>query len=145
MALATSCVGTWIVLALVLLVIFVANLPAFFQYAKTVCTLPDAGYCPAEQLTPAYIQVLDQLHILVAAAEGFLAALCVAVSVLFWLVGLRIFWRKSQEWMGCVRPLFRGDDALLTRRHLAPRPWCRGNSDISPADRSADLPLCAGL
>ncbi len=94
--------GAWIVLALVLLVIFVANIPAFFQYAMTVCTLPDAGNCPTEQLTPAYVQVLDQLHLSVAAAEGFLAALCVAVSVLYWLLGLLIFWRKSQERMALL-------------------------------------------
>ncbi len=92
--------GAWIVLALVLLVIFVANIPAFFQYARTVCTLPDAGNCPTEQLTPAYVQVLDQLHLSVATAEVFLAVLCVAVSVLYWLLGLLIFWRKSGEWIG---------------------------------------------
>jgi hypothetical protein len=94
--------GTWVLLALVLLVIFVANLPAFFQYARTVCTLPDAGNCPTEQLTPAYVQVLDQLHFSVAVAEGVLAALCVAVSVVYWLLGLLIFWRKSQEWIGLL-------------------------------------------
>ncbi len=94
--------GAWIVLALLLLVIFVANLPAFFQYARTVCTQPDVGNCPIEQLTPAYVQVLDQLHLSVSAAEGFLAALCVAVSVLFWLLGLLIFWRKSREPMGLL-------------------------------------------
>lgn len=94
--------GVWIVLALVLLVIFVANLPAFFQYARTVCTLPDVGNCPTEQLTPAYVQVLDQLHLSVAVAEGFLAALCVVVSVVYWLLGLLIFWRKSQEGIGLL-------------------------------------------
>jgi hypothetical protein len=94
--------AVWIVLALALLVIFVANIAAFFQYARTVCTLPDAGNCPTEQLTPAYVQVLDQLHLSVTAAEGFLAALCVAVSVLYWLLGLLIFWRKSQERIGLL-------------------------------------------
>src|SRR6266487_4268292 len=94
--------GAWIVLALLLLVIFVATLPAFFQYARTVCTQPDVGNCPIEQLTPAYVQVLDQLHLSVSAAGGLLAALCVAVSVLFWLLGLLIFWRKSQEWIGLL-------------------------------------------
>ena len=93
---------TWIVLALVLLVVFVVNLPAFFQYAMMVCTLPDAGNCPSEQLTPAYIQVLHQLHLSVLVAEICLAILCVIVSVLFWLVGLLIFWRKSQEWIGLL-------------------------------------------
>jgi hypothetical protein len=94
--------GAWIMLALVLLVIFVANLPAFFQYARTLCTLPEAGNCPTEQLTPAYVQVLDQLHLSIAAAEVFLAALCVVVSVVYWLLGLLIFWRKSQERMGLL-------------------------------------------
>ena len=92
--------GIWIVLALILLVIFVANIPAFFQYARTVCTLPDAGNCPTEQLTPAYVQVLGQMHLSVATAEVFLAILCVAVSVLYWMLGLLIFWRKSGEWIG---------------------------------------------
>jgi hypothetical protein len=73
--------GAWIALALLLLVIFVANIPAFFQYARTVCTLPDVGNCPTEQLTPAYVQLLGQLHLSVAVAEVVLAALCVAVSV----------------------------------------------------------------
>jgi len=94
--------GTWIVLALALLVIFVVNLPAFFQYARTVCTLPDVGNCPTEQLTPAYVQVLDQLHLSVAVAEDLLAALCVAVSMAYWLLGILIFWRKSQEWIGLL-------------------------------------------
>ncbi len=94
--------GTWIVLALVLLVVFLVNLPAFFQYARTVCTLPDAGNCPTEQLTPAYVQLLDQLHLSVSAAQVCLASLCVVVSVLFWLVGLLIFWRKSQERIGLL-------------------------------------------
>jgi hypothetical protein len=90
----------WIALALVLLVIFLANLPAFFQYARTVCTLPDVGSCPTEQLTPAYVQVLEQVHLPVAVAQSFLATICVAVSVMYWLLGLLIFWRKSQEWIG---------------------------------------------
>ncbi len=94
--------GTWVVLALVLLVIFVANIPAFFQYARTVCTLPDAGTCPTEQLTPAYVRILDQVHLSVAVAEVFLATLCVAVSVVYWLLGLLIFWRKSREPMGLL-------------------------------------------
>jgi len=71
------------VLALALLVIFVANLPAFFQYARTTCALPDVGNCPTEQFTAAYVQVLDQLHLSVAVAEDILATLCVAESVVY--------------------------------------------------------------
>lgn len=88
--------------AIMLLVIFVANLPAFFQYARTVCTLSDAEGCPTYQLTPAHVQIFDQLHLSVTVAQVFLAALCVAVSVVYWLLGLLIFWRKSHEPMGLL-------------------------------------------
>ena len=94
--------GAWIVLALALFVVFVANIPAFFQYAGVVCMLPDAGVCPTEQLTPAHVQVLEQVHLSVAVAKGLLAVLCVAVSVVYWLLGLLIFWRKSREPMGLL-------------------------------------------
>lgn len=94
--------GIWIALALMLLVIFVANLPVFFQYASSVCTLPNVGNCPTYQLTPAYVQILDHLHLSVAVAKVFLATLCVAVSVVYWLLGLLIFWRKSQEPIGLL-------------------------------------------
>jgi hypothetical protein len=92
--------GAWIALALVLLVGFVLNLPAFLQNARTVCTLPNPGNCPTDQLTPVYVRVLNQLHLPVAVAASFLAALTFAVSVFYLVVGLLIFWRKSQEWMG---------------------------------------------
>ncbi|HKS69877.1 MAG TPA: hypothetical protein VJQ45_05635 [Ktedonobacterales bacterium] len=94
--------AAWIALTVVLLVIFAANVPAYFQLARTVCTLPDAGGCPPEQLTPAYVLVLDHLHVSLVLAQGVLAALCVAVSVLYVLLGLLIFRRKSHEWMGLL-------------------------------------------
>lgn len=94
--------GAWIMLALALLLIFMVNLPVFFQYARTICTLPDAGSCPTYQLTPAYARIFERLHFSIAVAQGFLAALCVAVSVVYWLLGLLIFWRKSQEPIGLL-------------------------------------------
>jgi hypothetical protein len=92
--------GVWIVLALVLLVIFVANIPAYYQSSRTGCTLPNPGDCATGLLTPGNFQALAQLHLSGSAVAGFLATLTLAVSVLYWVVGLLIFWRKSQEWMG---------------------------------------------
>lgn len=94
--------GAWIAFAVVLLVIFVVNIPAFYRYAGSICTLSDAGGCPTEQLTPAYVQVLEQLHISVPGAQVFLATLCVVLSVLYWLLGLLVFWRKSHEAIGML-------------------------------------------
>jgi hypothetical protein len=92
----------WLVYALFLLVIFVANIPAIFHGTETICTLPDAGSCPIYQFTPAYAQIFTQVHVLLGVAEGLLATLCVVLSVVYWLLGLLIFWRKSDEPIGVV-------------------------------------------
>ena len=90
----------WIVLALLLLGTFVANIPFFYQFAHTGCTLPDPGECPTGLLTRGNIQALDHLHLSVIVVANFLATLTVALSVCYWVVGLLIFRRKSQEWSG---------------------------------------------
>ncbi len=90
----------WIILALVLLVNFVASIPAYYQSSRTGCRLPDPSNCPTGLLTPGNVQALAQLHLSVTVVASFLATLTLAVSVLYWLVGLLIFWRKSQEWVG---------------------------------------------
>ncbi len=92
--------GTWIVLALVLLGIFVANIPVYYQSSLAGCPQPNPVDCATGQLTPGNFQALARLHLSIAAAAGFLATLTLAVSVLYWVVGFLIFWRKSQEWMG---------------------------------------------
>ncbi|MGZ3646226.1 MAG: hypothetical protein ACXVCM_20520 [Ktedonobacteraceae bacterium] len=95
----------WVMLALVLLGSFVANLPTYFQYVGTICTLHDLSNCETDQLAPIYVQFFQQLHITVEVAAGFFAALTFAVAVLYWVFGLLIFWRKSGEWMGLLASL----------------------------------------
>ncbi len=87
----------WIALALVLLVTFVANIPSYYQSSRTFCALPHPSDCATGLLTLGNVQALDQLHLSVTAVAVFLATLTLAVSVLFWVVGLLIFWRKSQD------------------------------------------------
>jgi hypothetical protein len=92
----------WITFALVLLVVFVANIPTIIQDAETICVLPDVGSCPIDQFTPAYAQIFTQVHVPLGVAEGLLATLCVVLSIVYWLLGLLIFWRKSDEPIGVV-------------------------------------------
>ena len=92
--------GAWIVFALVLLVNFVVNIPAYYQSARTGCTEASAGNCETGLLSIGNVQALTRLHLSVAAVAIFLATLTLAVSVLYWVVGFLVFWRKSQEWMG---------------------------------------------
>jgi hypothetical protein len=90
----------WVVLALVLLATFVANLPAFYQIALTGCAQPSPVDCGTGLLSTGNFQALAKLHLSVTAAAVFLATLTLVVAVLYWVVGLLIFWRKSQEWAG---------------------------------------------
>jgi len=90
----------WIVVALLLAGNFVASIPAYYTILRAVCTLP-AAQC-GWQPTPANMVALARLHLPVAAYAAFFVSLDVAASLLFWIVGLLIFWRKSQEWMGLL-------------------------------------------
>ena len=90
----------WVVLALGLLANLVVSLPTYFQYVGTVCTLHDLSNCQTDQLAPVYVQIFHQLHLPIALAAGFVAVLAFAVAVLYWVVALLIFWRKSGEWIG---------------------------------------------
>ena len=90
----------WVVFALVLLANFVVSLPSYFQYVGTVCTLHDLSNCQTDQLAPVYVQIFHQLHLPIALVAGFFAVLTFAVSVLYWVIALLIFWRKSGEWIG---------------------------------------------
>ncbi|HEY6287630.1 MAG TPA: hypothetical protein VIX20_18315 [Ktedonobacteraceae bacterium] len=93
--------GVWIVVALLLLAYFVASIPVAYQSLQIVCILPNPMQCSNNgQLTAGNVQALAHLHLSIGSYVGFLVALNVTVSLLFWVVGVLIFWRKSQEWSG---------------------------------------------
>jgi signal transduction histidine kinase len=90
----------WVVVAILLLANFVASIPAYYTLLHTVCSLPAAqcGWRP----TPANVVALAHLHLSVAGYAAYFISLDVVASLLFWIVGLLIFWRKSQQWMGVL-------------------------------------------
>ena len=99
--------GIWIVLTLVMLANFVASIPAYYRIMRIVCTLPNHVPCTlpgqtttSNQPTPDIVQALTQLHLSVATYAAYYVMLEVVLSLLFWGVGLLIFWRKSDEVMG---------------------------------------------
>ena len=100
--------GAWSVCALLLLANFVASIPAYYQLMRTVCTFPNQMPCtlPGQvyntsgQLTPDTVQALAQLHLSVTTYAAYFVTLDVVVSLLYWSIGLLIFWRKSDEGMG---------------------------------------------
>jgi len=100
--------GAWIVCALLLLANFVASIPAYYRIMRTICTLPNHVPCtmPGQvgnvsgQLTPDNAAALAHLHLSLGTYAASVVTMDVMLSMLYWGVGLLIFWRKSNEGMG---------------------------------------------
>ena len=94
--------GTWVVCALLLLANFVASIPAYYAALRTACPVSPAvgDQCAAWQLAPDQLPGLAGLHLSLDAYAAYTVSINVGVSLLFWTVGLLIFWRKSREWLG---------------------------------------------
>jgi signal transduction histidine kinase len=91
--------GGWIVLALLLLASFIVSIPAYYRILQNTCNL-STTQCLFWQPTPGNIIALQRLHLPVAAYAAYFVSLDAAASLLFWIVGILIFWRKSDEWIG---------------------------------------------
>jgi hypothetical protein len=92
--------GVWVVCALLLLANFLASIPAYSALLHAVCTLPDPSNCATGQLTPNTAKTLAYLHLSLSRYATLFVAMEVLLSLLPWCLGLLIFWRKSDEWMG---------------------------------------------
>lgn len=95
----------WIVLAFVLVIIFLANIPSYYQSLHSFCTQPSPFDCQTGRLTLGNVQALSHLHLSTTVSAALLATFSLIVSVLYWAIGLLIFWRKSGEWVGLITSL----------------------------------------
>jgi hypothetical protein len=94
--------GAWVVCALLLLGNFLASIPGYYQIMSTVCPQENQGDCTGNfgQLTESTVQTLTSLHLSLNGYAVYFVLANVLVSLLTWGIGLLIFWRKSDEWMG---------------------------------------------
>ncbi|GAC1347286.1 MAG: hypothetical protein NVSMB27_12390 [Ktedonobacteraceae bacterium] len=92
--------SAWIAFALVELVLFIAGIFAYATQLHTVCTNTVRMTCNFWQPTPGNIQALMPLGIQLPAYATAFLTIDVLVSLIFWGVGLLIFWRKSETWIG---------------------------------------------
>jgi len=92
----------WIVAALLLAGNFVFSIPPYYAALRTVCRVSTAvvNQCATWQLAPDNMPALARLHISLDAYAAYTISINVLVSLLFWMVGIVIFWRKSGEWLG---------------------------------------------
>jgi hypothetical protein len=92
----------WTVAALLLAGNFVFSIPPYYAALRTVCTVSIAvvDQCATWQLVPDNMSTLARLHISLDAYAAYTVSITVVASLLFWAVGMLIFWRKSREWLG---------------------------------------------
>ena len=96
--------GVWIVGAVVALVIFFASLPASFAYFHTVSTTGNVLRGEG-QLTPEGLRQLRALGLSIDFYAAYLVTINVIFVLVWFAVGVLIFWRKSGERMAFVASL----------------------------------------
>jgi len=88
----------WMVAALLLAGNFVFSILPYYTALPTVCRV--VTQCATWQLAPDNLPALARLHISLDAYAAYTVSINVVASLLFWAVGILIFWRKSREWLG---------------------------------------------
>ena len=90
---------SWLVLAAFALAAFVTGLPQYFTNLQEVCNSYTCGY---GQLLLQSAQVLQNLGTSVGVYAVFALVLTIAITMVWFIVGGVIFWRKSDEWMALL-------------------------------------------
>src|SRR6266851_4148065 len=109
---------SWLVLAALALIVFVAGLPPYFEDIQSVCNAYSA-YCDVGQLHLESAQILQNLGISVGNYAVFTIILTIIIALVWFVVGGLIFWRKPDERMALLVSLgpvlygSQGGDAYL--------------------------------
>jgi hypothetical protein len=88
----------WSVYAFFAFMAFLINIPAMVEKAGRVCS----EACEWYWLTPDAAAVLEQAHIPISTYVLATATPLVVTSAVFWIVGLLLFWRRSDQWFGLL-------------------------------------------
>ena len=90
----------WVAIALMDLVLFGASVPAYWDQLNTICTDPSGAMCNFPQLNTVELQALERLGATLGAYAAYTLTIHVATSLVFFIVGTLIFWRRSGDWYG---------------------------------------------
>jgi hypothetical protein len=89
----------WVAVVTLLVVPFLARLPAYYTLLQTICT---GAACGPAQPTPDSAQALQKLGLSVASYATFTLALTLALAFFCFTLGAVIFWRRSDDWMALL-------------------------------------------
>ena len=90
----------WIAFALIELVLFIGGIVAYATQLQTTCTNTNRMTCAFWQPTQGNAHALAHLGLSLSAYAAYFLTIDVLVSLVFWAVGILIFWRKSDTWIG---------------------------------------------
>lgn len=94
--------SVWVIVVVLLLAFFLANLPVYAAQLQTVCLHPR---CAPWQLAPASVSTLQRLHFSLG-GYALVSLLISMASVFVWCaVAAVIFWRQSQRGMALLMAL----------------------------------------
>jgi hypothetical protein len=89
----------WVAVVTLIVVPFLARLPAYYTALQTVCT---GAMCGSAQPTPGSAQALQRLGLSVGTYTAFTLALSLASAFACFTLGAVIFWRRSDDWMALL-------------------------------------------
>src|SRR5260370_20515275 len=88
----------WTFLTVFNLVVFFVSIPTYYAQLFVLCMDPRQG-CIIGRLTPGNAQTLHQLGISLSSYAAYTLAISIVATSIFLIVGLVLFWRKSDDWM----------------------------------------------
>src|SRR5260370_6346920 len=88
----------WTLLTVYNLVVFFATIPVYYAQLFVPCTDPGQG-CSDGRLRPGNVQALHHLGISLSSYAAYMLAVSIVASSIFLIVGLVLFWRRSDDWM----------------------------------------------
>ncbi len=96
---------TWLVVTIITVGLTLVALPLRYTELSTVCT-GEADICEYSRLlTPKQVGALEAAGISIGSYGAYIFAISVIFTVVSWLIGLVIFWRKSDDQMALLASL----------------------------------------
>lgn len=96
--------SVWILIVALTIGLFIAALPMLSRQLQTMCV--SATACSSGQLSPTGLQTIHDLGFSVGGYAVYTLTLYIATSLVWYAVGIIIFWRKSDDWMALLVVLF---------------------------------------
>jgi hypothetical protein len=89
----------WVLLVLFTLGVFFAGLPSYLSHYQLVCPGAD---CASGQLAPEQVRIVPILSAHLGSYPTYAVVFQIASALVWFAVGLVIFWRKSDDWMALL-------------------------------------------